>query len=252
MVTASRIEEEVTLAPPKKKARQIKPATNGEQKPVQQVVDLPEIKFAEVQIQVIGKTPLIVHCWSQKAVGMMLGKQLGEASKGRAKKDPFEDFKGSLYPVMVNGKQRYGVPSPAFKACAVTASNDVELKMTTMRRAFHVSSYTVPIDAPPIKEPITEWDKKYLKELKPYHALGISMRMDVVRLQTGVADLRFRGWFPEWSATLLVEYNPSMITLAQLLNLFRAGGWGGGICEWRPSAPECRSGEYGRFTLKAG
>lgn len=240
--------EEIPMAPAKRRGKQPH-QTNGTTA-VQQIVELPPFLPQQVTIHVTGITGLIVHNWSQKAVGMMLGKQLGEASKGREKKNPFEDFKGSLYPCEVDGKQRYGVPAPAFKACAVTAANDVQMKMTTMRRAFHVTSYTVPIDASPIKEPVTEWDTKYAKELKPYHALGISMRMDIVRLATGVADIRFRGWWPKWSAKLVVDYNSSMITLPQLLNLFRAGGWGGGICEWRPSAPECKSGEFGRFDMK--
>lgn len=252
METTNRLEE-VTLAPPKKRAKKAPaPSTisNGE-KSVQQVVDLPEIKFNTVDICIEALSPLIVHNWSRKAIGMMLGKQLGEASPGRDKKNPFEDFKGSLYPCEVDGKQRYGIPAPAFKACAVTAANAVELKMTQMRQAFHVCSYTVPIDAPPLAdEHWTEWDRKHENELRPYHKLGIGMRMDVVRLQTGVADLRFRGWFPVWSCKLQVEFNPSMLSLPQLLNLFRAGGWGCGLGEWRPSSPECRSGEFGRFRLK--
>ena len=222
---------------------------NGRIKQISQVVDLPQWKQEICEIHVIGKTPLIVHAWSEKATRMMLRKQMGEASEGREKKDPFADFKGSLYPVP-GEKWQFGVPAPAFKACAVTAANSVELQMTKMRQAFHVQAYTVPIEADPIKAPITEWDVKYKKELKPYHEVGISMRMDIVRLETGVADLRFRAWWPKWKAKLEVEYNPRMISLAQLLNLFRAGGFGCGICEWRPSAPQCRSGEYGRFEIE--
>lgn len=242
--------DNIILAPAKRRTKpKEKPVREFD--PVQKLVDLPELKFSEVEVQIIGKTPLIVHAWSQKAVKMMLGKQLGEASKGREKKDPFQDFVGSLYPVEVEGQTKYGVPAPSFKACAVSAANAVELKMTQMKQAFHVASYTVPIIAPPLKQEFfTEWDEKYKKELGSYHKLGIGMRMDVVRLQTGVADLRFRGWFPVWEAKLLIEFNPALISLAQLLNLFRAGGWGVGIGEWRPGAPECRSGEHGRFTLK--
>lgn len=215
---------------------------------IQEAVELPPLVLDKVNIHVVGISPLIVHNWSEKAIRMMLDKQTGKASKGREKKDPFADFKSSLYPLS-DGKG-YGIPAPAFKACAVTAANSVELKMTQMRMAFHVSWFLVPIIGEPITKPATEWDKEYAKELKPFHAQGISMRMDVVRLESGVADLRFRAWYPRWSAELEVEYNKQMLSLAQLVNLFRAGGLGCGIGEWRPSSPQCRSGEFGRFEIK--
>ena len=244
--------KEITLAPIK---RGRKPASNGEVaaveklQRVQQTVELPEWKLETCEIHIVGKTPLITHAWSEKAIKMMLGKQMGEPSKGREKKNPFEDFKGSLYRAE-GEKFAFGIPAPAFKACAVSAANSVDLKMTQMKLAFHVQHYTVLVEGEPITKPLTEWDEKYAKELKPYHAIGISMRMDLVRLESGVADLRFRAWWPKWKTKLEIEYNPHMLTLAQLCNLIRAGGEGCGIGEWRPSSPNCRSGEFGRFTLQ--
>lgn len=210
-------------------------------------VDLPPLKLETVKIHIVGKTPLIVHNWSAKAIRMMLDKQMGIASAGREKKKPFEDFESSLYKLQ-DGKG-FGIPAPAFKACAVTASKGVELVMTQMRQAFHVNWYTVPVFGENITKPITKEDRDYAKQLKPYHKQGISMRMDVVRLETGVADLRFRAWYPKWKCELEVEYNPTMISLQQLINLFRAGGLGCGVGEWRPSSPHCRSGEFGRFEV---
>lgn len=214
------------------------------------VVSVPQLELRTIKLQVVGKTPLIVHAWSQKAVRMMLDKQMGIASKGKEKKCPLAEFKGARY---LTGDGRFGVPAPAFKACAVTASNSVELKMTQMRQAFHVNYYTIPVTGPEMtpKHPDwSEWDEKYAKDLKEEHKNGIGMRMDLVRLETGVADIRFRPWWPKWECELEVEYNPRMISLEQLVNLFRSGGYGVGICEWRPSAPVCRSGEFGRFDCK--
>jgi hypothetical protein len=248
--------DQILLAPSKTRGRKSQ-VGNGEVAAVERLidpptvnktVDLPEWKLEVCEIHIVGKSPLITHAWSEKAIKMMLDKQMGIASKGREKKDPFADFKGSLYPV-VGDVMQFGMPAPAFKACSVTAANSVELKMTQMRQAFHVNFYTVPITGEPITKPLTDWDVRYKKELAPYHKLGISMRMDVVRLETGVADLRFRAWWPKWKAKLEVEYNPRMITLPQLVNLIRAGGEGCGVGEWRPSSPHCRSGEYGRFTI---
>lgn len=211
-------------------------------------VTLPEFKTNLARIHIVGKTPLITHAWSAKAIKMMLDKQMGIASSGKEKKDPFADFKSSLYKVE-NGKG-YGMPAPAFKAAAVSAANMVELKMTQVKIAFHVMHYTVPITGPAIKSPLTEWDNEYAEKLAPFHALGISMRMDLVRVANGNADLRFRAWWPEWKCVLEVEYNEAFLTLDQMVNLIRAGG-NVGIGEWRPGAPECRSGEYGRYEIQS-
>lgn len=177
---------------------------------------------------------------------MMLEQQMGVASAGREPKNPLEDFKASLYKVDGGG---WGMPAPAFKAAAVTAANDVKLKMTEMRRAFHVQTYTVRITGPAITEPLTEWDSKYAEELKPYHKEGISMRMDMVRNDNGGADIRFRGWWPKWKCTLRVDYNAAVISLQQLVNLFYQAGWACGIGEWRPTSPIVKSGEFGRFSI---
>lgn len=223
---------------------------NGKPKPeVPLPVRIPKLTFQEMIVCVEGKSPLIVHAWSSKAIRMMLGKQLGEASPGREKKDPLEDFKQSLYYLPNN--EGLGVPSPAFKACIVSGANEVEMKMTEVKRCVHVVDYYTKIEAPPLDRAIwTEWDVKYEKELEQYHKWGCSMRQDLVRLSTGVADIRFRGSFPIWSAKIRVEFNNRALTADQVVNLFQSGGLGCGIGEWRPSAPECRSGEFGRFKVQ--
>lgn len=211
-------------------------------------ITLPKIDYQTIQLTVRGKSPLIVHAWSSKAIKMMLDKQMGIATPGREKKDPLKDFKESLYYLPEN--QGMGVPSPAFKACIVSGANDVDLKMTEIKRAVHVDFYLTPIIAPPLPESMwTDWDRKYANEIKQEHAWGVSMRMDLVRLESGVADIRFRGCFPTWECKLQVEFNARVLTAEQVANLFQSGGLGCGIGEWRPSAPECRSGEYGRFEV---
>lgn len=219
---------------------------NGHAEAPSMAVTLPRINYRTMQVHIRGKSPLIVHAWSAKAVRMMLNKQMGIASPGREKKNPLNDFRESLY-VLPDGKG-YGVPAPAFKACIVSGANDVELKMTEVKRCVHVSFYTVPLICPPLaKEHYTEWDHKHEKELKVEHGFGCSMRQDLVRLESGVADIRFRGCYPVWECKLDVEFNEKVLTAEQVVNLFQSGGLGCGIGEWRPSSPESRSGEFGRF-----
>jgi hypothetical protein len=218
-------------------------------------VKLVPIKKQTWQFGIAGETPLIVHQFNVKERQRMLDKQMGKVVEKEAK-DPVQCFKDSLYRLPEN--RGFGIPARAFKAAAVTVSNDVGLVKTQMKRAIRVLGpdlnpfdvdALIPIVAAPIVEPITAEDKEYREHITFEHQHGASMRQDVVRLEYGVADIRFRGWFPRWSCTLNVTFNSRLISLEQLLALFEAAGFGSGVMEWRPSAPHSDSGQYGSFAI---
>lgn len=186
-----------------------------------QVVIQP-LKIETVQVPIIGDTELIVHNWSQKAKEMMLAKQMGKAAPKKAPKDPEQDYKDSMY-LFADG--RHGFPSSGFKAAIVGACRMFEsLPMTKAKIAIRVNGEMVEI----IGEP--------------------HMREDMVRLETGVADIRYRAGFWPWRAVLSVTFNSGIISTEQLYNLINAAGFGG-IGEWRPSAPKSASGSFGCFHI---
>jgi hypothetical protein len=76
----------------------------------------------------------------------------------------------------------------------------------------------------------------------------ITMREDMPRNATGVADLRFRNQIWPWEATLEIEYIASALTAEALIALVDAAGFGG-VGDWRPSSPKSKSGTYGRWTV---
>jgi len=76
------------------------------------------------------------------------------------------------------------------------------------------------------------------------------MREDYVRL-AGVnhpADLRYRGCFYKWSATIVVGYTSNLLERDSLVSLIEAGGGNVGVGEWRPE----RNGEFGTFRVADG
>lgn len=185
------------------------------------VVSVPELSLGRVDLVLIGDTPLIMHRWSQKAKQMILDKQMKRAKQAKEAKDPQRDFEESIYR-MADG--RPGFPATAFKRAAVGAARWADSKMTELRGAFHILSGPdglVPIDSP-----------------NPPR-----MREDMVRLETGVADIRYRAEFWPWSAPVSVLYNIGAISVEQLVNLLNIAGFGIGVGEWRPE----RNGDYGRF-----
>ena len=180
-------------------------------------ITLPPINIRIMEIGLVGDSPLICHKWSDKAKGMMLDKQLGKAAHKKAPKNPEQDFLDSLYPHPDGG---YGFPAVAFKSAAVSACRYAEnIKMTHARGAFHVLGEMVKIDGTP------------------------TPREDMVRVGIGTADIRFRGEFKDWRATLRVRFNAAGMSADQIVNLFNTAGFGVGVGEWRPE----RDGSYGMF-----
>jgi hypothetical protein len=189
------------------------------------VITIQSLKLETVTVPIKGIMPLIVHNWSEKAKRQMLEKQMAGKNAPKAKKepkDPHADYMSSLYPMPSGG---WGFPAPGFKASIVAGCRMFDgLPMTLAKVIIRVNGYLVKIDG------------------------EHRMREDPVRLETGVADLRYRAEFPEWSATLSITYNANILKVEDVVSLVNAAGMGG-IGEWRPSAPKSLSGTFGTFEV---
>jgi hypothetical protein len=180
-------------------------------------VNVPKFDLRQVEITLVGDSSLISHRWDDKAREMMLAKQTKQARQAKEAKDPQRDFEESLYRLPDGG---YGFPAVAFKAAAVGACRFSDgIKMTEARGAFHINGDMVKI----IGEP--------------------TPREDMVRIGMGTADIRYRGEFKEWRATLGIRYNAAALSLEQIVHLFNLAGFGVGVGEWRPE----RDGSFGMF-----
>jgi len=194
---------------------------------VERAIELRRIEQASVTVDIEGKTPVIPHKWSEKAIRMMADKQSaapGALKNKRAPKDPEQEAHDSCY-WLAPGQP--GMPATAFKAAMVGACRFFEgLTMTAAKLLFYVEGegpdQLVAIKGDPI------------------------MRTDTPRNATGVADLRYRYSFYPWAATLTVRFLPSVITQDSVLSLLDAAGYGG-VGDWRPSAPKSATGTFGQF-----
>ena len=190
-------------------------------------VEVKNLDLRDITFVVEGLSPLIVHRWSEKARKQMLDKQMKKISVKEAK-DPEEQFRESLYTL---GGDKPAFPADAFKASAVRGGKALGIVMTDAKSAFFVHG---------------EYSERDLRDLIPLKG-PVTMREDMVRLENGVADIRYRAQVHPWSATIRITYNASVLSAEQLVNMFNAGGFGCGIGEWRPS----NGGTFGRFAVKA-
>ena len=196
-------------------------------------VEIKGLEIRQLDLVIVGDTPLIMHAWSQKAVQMMQDKQAGKATSKNPKRDEDAieiEFEQSVYWISP-GKP--GFPAAAFKAATVGACRQYAiLPMTTAKTVLFIEGE------------INELGQSLVPIIGP-----MMRRQDMVRLETGVADIRYRYQFYPWSAVLRVKFNSAVITPEQIVNLVNAGGMGG-VGEWRPSAPKSSTGDFGRYHIQ--
>lgn len=214
------------------------------------VVNIPDLRLEHFTLKIVGDSPLISHAWSEKAKLMMLSKQQKKAATAKEVRRPMVEFADSLYWLTekpnldgltddeakevlaeIIPKSKFGFPTLAFKAAALDAgyqqgalvrnAGSGDLAKTTARGAFQVIGEFAVIDGIP------------------------TPREDIGRIGIGTADLRFRAQFTTWKTELLITYNVNVITVEQIVNLFRLGGFANGVGDWRPA----KDGRYGTFSI---
>lgn len=182
-----------------------------------EIIDLPAMKIQNLEVTLIGDSPLITHKWSEKAKKAMRDKQGGKATQKKDPKDPEQDYQDAIHR---DEDGDYAFPSIGFKAAAVTACTSLDMTKVAARQTFHV-------------------DEEYVK-IKGDDPV---MREDMVRIGQGTADLRYRPEYKNWYTILRVTYNASVMTAEQVINIFNVAGFGVGVGEWRPE----KNGANGRF-----
>lgn len=207
-----------------KNANQNGKATTELEQVAAKTINLPEINFRQATFKIIGVSPLIVNRFPEKAITMMAEKQEHKAKTAKTAKIPEECYQGSLY--RFEDEKRTGFPAVGFKAAMVRAGKQLGLPMTDTRGKFHIIA-----------------DEGDLIEIKGKP----EMRRDMVRLATGVADIRYRGEYRSWSANITIAFNASVISEEQLAQLLNVAGFSCGIGEWRPE--KSNSGSYGLFRV---
>lgn len=211
----------------------------------QEIIEIQALDIKTVPIRLVGDSPLITHCWSEKAKRMMLEAQM-KTTKTKAKeaRDPYDDFIQSLYWLTAKPKStpeefekavangaKFGFPVGAIKM----AGNSAAYRMGWVKNQMGLrGAYFLHSEYGDMAEIIGDTP---------------IMREDMVRIGMGSADLRYRGEFQNWHMELTLEYNASgEYTLEQIINIINAGGYVCGLGEWRPE----KDGSFGRYHIEIG
>lgn len=201
------------------------------------VIRSPEKKWFELTIR--GTGPLVMH-----ALGESLARQLRETriqTAGQKKKrvahtaESYEKecekaFHAARY-LMKDGKD--GFPTVTIKYALVDAVSFIGgVTKVEARGAFYINpgEHLVPI--------------KHNKKVP-------IRREDVVRVGgkagrgSGQASLAYRPEYNDWSITMKIVHDPTIITAESIVNLANRAGFHIGIGEWRPQ----KGGQWGMFEV---
>jgi hypothetical protein len=196
-----------------------------------------EVRFGTKRIDLTLRgmpgSPLVVHNFSEKAKQEIRDKQQKKAKKAKPDRDPHGEFLANRY---VDAQGRECAPMTAVKKALVSAGTAMDnLTKVGIRQALFCYA---PDDPTQVLFPIERHDGS--------PAVGV-MQEDAVTIGINTRGLAYRSGYAEWQIRVRVEYNPRLISEAQILELAAAAGWGVGLCEGRPEKSSALG--WGRFIV---
>ncbi|MEM0143271.1 MAG: hypothetical protein QXL94_04895 [Candidatus Parvarchaeum sp.] len=190
-----------------------------------QEIIIPEITKAQVSVNIVGTSPLIINSITDKAKReLLLPVSKSEKIKSsEPKHDPYTEFQNAPY-TLKKGPTLLAMPALAIKKAMMTAALDIP---STSKSAIGRLVYVVG---------------------DMLNVYGVpEMLISVVRL-AGIErtpDIRTRVIVPRWACIgIKIEFVTPFIKPNSIFNLVYAAGNTAGIGDWRP---EKGSGSYGQF-----
>lgn len=196
-------------------------------------IKAPDIRKLEFRIK--GTAPYVQARFSGKAMQAMMSKmaagQQARGKKVREARDFDEDYRNAMH---VSTEGWNGIPAGAFRQAMISACRLVGFKMTLAKLSVFIEADGFDaVDGIPLVK----------FEGKPE-------RIDMaVRNQTGVADIRVRPMWREWSARVVVSYDNDQFSAQDVTNLMLRVGKQVGIGEGRPDSRESAGMGWGTFDL---
>jgi hypothetical protein len=221
-------------------------------------VDVQTIEKQIIVCRLVGLSQLIVNNFNEKSVNEMEDLRRldteGRRAQKKAPRPPVIPEERYMRARCLDDQERDCVPAHYIKAALVTAATkykEIGVAGTVVRGALFVLGELLPIEHRGVK-PWPEL-KAQFPDLK-VGKMGLpAMRRDVVRVGSFPSkqpDLRYRPCYTDWSLSIQIEFEPSLISLAGLHHLIRRAGSSVGLCEWRPE--KSPGGTFGRFDIAAG
>lgn len=197
-------------------------------------ISAPRLRTAAITIR--GISPYVQHAFSEKQRKLMEDTQrAGQQARGKKRREP-KNFEAVYKAAMHVSKQGWnGIPAPAFRNAIIDACRLVGFKMTHAKLSVFVEADGIDrVDGTPLV--------RIEGEPRIHEA--------TVRNATGVADIRWRPMWEEWSAVVSITWDEDQFSATDILNLFTRAGLQVGIGEGRPCSPNSNGLGWGRFRVE--
>lgn len=198
-------------------------------------ISAPKFAIMELPIHGMPGSPLVIHAFSAKARETMKSAQeagsVGRKGKKREPKDFDAAYHGARH-ISTDGWD--GMNAAAFRNAAIDACRLVGYKMTHAKLSLFIEADGVSAtEGTPLV--------RIHGEPKPFEA--------VTRNQTGVADIRVRPRWDEWSALLRIRFDLEQFSPEDVINLMWRAGEQCGIGEGRPNSSSSFGLGWGLFQI---
>lgn len=191
--------------------------------------------FGQAVVAIRGTAPYVQARFSQKAKNAMKAKmEAGSQAKKGTKRDPRDfnsDYEGAFYRPSKGG---YGLPASSFRSAMISACRLVGFKMTIAKMSVFVVA--------------DDFDKA---EGFPLVALfGEPEKWEAMtRNATGVADIRIRPMWREWTCKLHLRWDMDQFSAQDVINLLARAGEQVGVGEGRPDSKSSNGLGFGTFEI---
>lgn len=194
--------------------------------------------FGRVIFQIVGTAPYVQNKFSQKARDQMRQTQeRGTQSKKGTKRDGKNFQEAYEQAIHTADDGWHGIPAPAFRNSMISACRIVGFKMTHAKLSVFVEPDGFDVD-----------DGTPLVRIYGEPEIHEGM----VRLATGVADVRWRPMWREWHAFVKVVFDADQFSLTDVSNLLQRAGMQVGIGEGRPDSKQSAGMGWGTFLINTG
>lgn len=196
-------------------------------------VSKPNMRTATIAIK--GIAPYVQHAFSEKQRKIMEETQrAGQQARGRKVRQP-KDFQAVYESAKHHSREGWvGIPAPAFRNAMISACRLVGIMMSRAKLSIFV-----------------EADGFDRNDGTPLVKIVGSPRIHEasVRNESGVADIRWRPMWEEWSADVTVQWDQDQFSGTDVANLMMRCGLQVGIGEGRPDSPKSNGLGWGRFEV---
>lgn len=199
-------------------------------KKVDREIVITAIERGEIEMCILGATPVILHALGPKGRGEILEpspKKRGAARQVSLKHNVLEEFRQSVY---------------------VNRETD-ETHLCLRGAMFKAATASIPLDVPHMGTSKAQLSRLLYcpQEMVPLYGIP-QMMMSVVRNSdmARTPDIRTRAIVPQWACTIRMRFVKPVIREHDVVELVSQAGFIRGVSDWRP---EKGSGHYGTFQV---